>query len=308
MKTALRILYFLFLASAAMGEVTIGTDGAAERRTNGDVAYLPSAYMFYAGALFPSEAASFFFDLAARAGWDTVESEVPYDLSASASTSLRGETLFLGLSFSSLVFNDYENPGEWHNTIEGTLSFAAGYFSLYIKPSLLSVSGPRDSVSIFLEPGVDALFLSSLVGSLGVKGGGTRYSDGGRELSLEPKVNLDWYPGLPLTLSLATRWSRSFDNRGAAVGDTLAGNAGFLWHFRNNLILDLRLPVEREYFNSTGDTVLRFEPGALLRWTLPVTLGGADILAGAGMSATRQSASDAWRASWVVRLGVEKTF
>lgn len=312
MKKVLVLLFITlltFLAEESIsGDVLLGTETAWEKRETGDYSLLPMAYFLFSGSHFPSERLSFFADVSGRGGYDTADSAAPYDFSLSLSSSFRGEGIFFGLGFSSRIFDDYQSPREWHTILEGIASWDLPDVSIFLRPRLSSILGAVDSLSFGLEPGANFFVFSALVSSFSVSGEYLRYSDGSRGYALRPRLSLDWYPPLPLNLSVRGGWSRIVGAAGNPLEDSWTGAADLLWYLRGNCVLSFSFPMERTYFNETDLDVLTIEPHAGLRLTLPDFLGGVDLLVKGGLSLTRYEMEKEWTRAWSLSMGVEKQF
>ncbi len=298
----------LFSVSAGNTETVLGIETAAEERVNGDFALVPAAYILFSGSRFPSEEASLFLDAYGHAGWDTAGETAVYDFSVSGGFSLRKTPFFAGLSLATRAVDTAEDPGEWVSSAEATLSWTRAEVSLYAKPGISFTAGPRDAFSASFEPGLSGLVFPTLVGTAAVRGGLTRFLDGGEEFFAEPKAALDWYPDAPFSVSAKGSWERVFDRNAGPLGNTAAGEVSLLLYAARGLTVAFRFPAEREYDGTTGETVLRLEPFASARISPAGSDGGTDLVFSAGWRTERFFDADERKDGWFLRLGLEKAF
>jgi hypothetical protein len=301
-------LLFTLFFSMSLHPLTVGVEGTADKRENGDTAFLPGIYIEASGSRFIDESLSFFADFSGRSAYDSAAEIFPYDAVLSGSMSYRRESFFAALGLSSRVIEDYETSREWRNLLEGTVSFPAGDFEFFLKPFTAGILGDTDSVSFGAEPGLTLLLFSSLVSTLSLRGEFTLFKDSRREYSLEPRLVFDWYPSVPVNAGVKAGWIRTADVSGEVLSDEVSGEVDLLWYPLSGLVLTLSLPVTREFYHVEGTEVWRIKPRARLRRTLPEALGGADLLIQAGFRINRYTDDDVTETAWLVRVGVEKSF
>lgn len=294
-------------SSLLWGDVRIGMEGALEKRGTGDQAYLPQGWIDVSVSHFVSESLSLFGDFSAKAGWDTGMGQVPYDVSGSLSGSLRGEFFFLGLEGGLRGIRRYDIPRQLEAYLSSNLSYTMAESSLFLKPFMQSVLGPTNSTTIALEPGIERLFAEGFMGAVSFRPALTYYSDGSSELSLEPKLTLDWFPSVPFTADFRGGWSRRLSENSDVLEESVFGAIGWIWYPALHVILQLDITVENVYRSLTPtDKGLTVNSELELRVGIPYSKGSWQLILGGGYEWRVYSEDPQAQDRWFVRVGLEK--
>jgi hypothetical protein len=303
----LGVLLTVFLSPLlSWGEVRVGMEGALEKRTDGERVYLPQGWVNVSVSHFVSESFSLFGDFSAKGGWDTGMEEIPYDVSGSLSGSLRGESFFVALEGGLRGVRTYDTPRQLEAYLSSNLSYVMAESSLFLKPFLKTVRGPTDSTTMALEGGMEKLFGEGWMGSLSFRPALTYYSDGSSEVSLEPKLTLDWFPSVPFTANIRGGWNRRFLENSDVRGESVYGALEMIWYPTSHMILQLDTNLEKVYRALiASDKGLTLDSELELRVGLPYWKGSCELIFGGGYEWRVYSEDPSAEDQWFMRLGIE---
>lgn len=179
--------------------------------------------------------------------------------------------------------------------------------SFFLKPFLKSVQGPSDSITMALEGGMESLLgEGGWMGSLSFRPALTYYSDGSSEVSLEPKLTLDWFPSVPFTASIQGGWARRLLDNSDVLRESVSGTLGLTWYPNSRMILQLDTTLEQVYRALTAtDKGLVVESELEIRVGLPVPKGSWDLIFGGGYQWRVYSEDPQAEDQWFARVGIE---
>ncbi len=287
-------------------DTRIGMEGVLEKRDNGDPVYVPQGWVDLSVSHFPSESFSLFGDFSAKGGWDSGMQDVPYDVSMSLSASLRGETFFTGIEAGLRAVKRFDTARQLEANLSSILSYTRGEGSLFLKPFAQAVWGPTDSATLGIEPGMETLWGDGWVWAVSFRPALTYFSDRTTEVSLEPKLTVDWFPSVPFTLNIRTGWKRRLSDDYKVTFESVLGSAGLVWYPKLHVIFQWDTAVERVYRASTSaDKGLTLDSELELRMGLPSWGGSWDLILGGGYGRTLFSEDSQAEDRWYVKIGWE---
>ncbi|MCX7786637.1 MAG: hypothetical protein N2442_02925 [Spirochaetes bacterium] len=281
-------------------------EGILGKREDGDRVYVPQGWVDVSVSYYVSESFSLFGDFSAKVGWDTGMDSFPYDVSGSLSGSLRGDSFFIGLEGGLRGTRSYDSPRQLEAYLSSNLSYVMEESSLFLKPFVQTVLGPTDSITFALEPGIERLLGEGWMVALSFRPSITYYSDESSEVSLEPRLTLDWFPSVPFTANLRGGWSQRWSDNSDVLQESVFGALELIWYPALNTILRLDTIVEQVYRGMyTLNKGLTISSNMEIRLGLPFPKNSWDLIFGGGYQWKIYSEDPQASDEWFVRVGFE---